>query len=194
MTWCFLWWVHLLAACVKPCGTYRSLNMMNVTLHGSIRCCIEKHVLHILIHVWLRTEVPSSPNSSDWGSNSWPPDHDSTFHVTKTPALTTWPFIAVYSVLQPQAWWRDAMHTPAVLDQVWHGGLLHREQKAGVDGNMLLRLNVTELIGGKELLRWPSISDWGTICAGVPQGSILYPLFFFLYMQHVPCSTFVKVL
>ena len=24
------------------------------------------------------------------GSNSWPPDHDSTFHVTETPALTTW--------------------------------------------------------------------------------------------------------
>ena len=27
----------------------------------------------------------------DWGSNSWPPDHDSTHHVTKTPALTTRP-------------------------------------------------------------------------------------------------------
>ena len=24
-----------------------------------------------------------------WGSNSWPPDHDSTFHVTEMPALTT---------------------------------------------------------------------------------------------------------
>ena len=30
----------------------------------------------------------------DWGSKSWPPDHDSTFHVTETPDLTTshqWP-------------------------------------------------------------------------------------------------------
>ena len=27
----------------------------------------------------------------DWGSKSWPPDHDSTFHVTEMPALTTWP-------------------------------------------------------------------------------------------------------
>ena len=26
-------------------------------------------------------------------SNSWPPDHDSTFHVTETPALTTWPSV-----------------------------------------------------------------------------------------------------
>ena len=31
--------------------------------------------------------------SPDRGSNSWPPDHDSTFHVTETPALTTWPSV-----------------------------------------------------------------------------------------------------
>ena len=30
---------------------------------------------------------------SDQGSNSWPPDHDSTFHVTETPALTTRPSV-----------------------------------------------------------------------------------------------------
>ena len=29
----------------------------------------------------------------DWGSNTWPPDHDSTFHVTGMPALTTWPSV-----------------------------------------------------------------------------------------------------
>ena len=29
----------------------------------------------------------------DWGLNSWPPDHDSTFHVTETPALATWPSV-----------------------------------------------------------------------------------------------------
>ena len=29
----------------------------------------------------------------DWGSNSWPPDHDRTFHVTEIPALTTRPSV-----------------------------------------------------------------------------------------------------
>ena len=29
----------------------------------------------------------------DRGSNTSPPDHDSTFHVTETPALTTWPSV-----------------------------------------------------------------------------------------------------
>ena len=28
-----------------------------------------------------------------WALNSWPKDHDSTFHVTETPALTTWPSV-----------------------------------------------------------------------------------------------------
>ena len=28
-------------------------------------------------------------------SNSWPPDHDSTLHVTETPALTTWPSVTL---------------------------------------------------------------------------------------------------
>ena len=27
------------------------------------------------------------------GPNSWPPGHDSTFHVTEMPALTTWPSV-----------------------------------------------------------------------------------------------------
>ena len=31
----------------------------------------------------------------DLDLNSWPPDHESTFHVTKTPALTTWPSVTV---------------------------------------------------------------------------------------------------
>ena len=34
------------------------------------------------------TKVPPNP-----GSNSFPPDHDSTFHVIKMPAITTWPSV-----------------------------------------------------------------------------------------------------
>ena len=30
---------------------------------------------------------------SDMGSNSWPPDHDSTFYLTELTALTTWPSV-----------------------------------------------------------------------------------------------------
>ena len=47
-----------------------------------------------LIQVLLRTDVLQlRPNQ---GSNLWPPDHDSTVHVTETPALTTWPSVTLY--------------------------------------------------------------------------------------------------
>ena len=32
----------------------------------------------------------------DWGSNSRPPDHDNTLHVTETPSLTTRPSVTVW--------------------------------------------------------------------------------------------------
>ena len=43
-------------------------------------------------HVQLRTEVLSTQSS-----NSRPPDHDSTFHVTETPALTTQPSVTIWT-------------------------------------------------------------------------------------------------
>ena len=38
----------------------------------------------------------------DWGSNSWPLDHDSTFYVTETPALTTRPSVTLPIHIQCQ--------------------------------------------------------------------------------------------
>ena len=43
-----------------------------------------------MVQVQLRTEVLTQV-WPDQGLNSWPPDHDSTFHVTEAPALTTCP-------------------------------------------------------------------------------------------------------
>ena len=37
------------------------------------------------------------------GSNSWPLDHDSTFHVTETPVLTTWPSVTSFHVTEMPA-------------------------------------------------------------------------------------------
>ena len=50
-----------------------------------------------LVQVRLRTEVLRTP-SHDRGSISWPPDHDSTFHVTKTPALIAQPWVTIHTV------------------------------------------------------------------------------------------------
>ena len=45
-----------------------------------------------LVQVRLRKKYYASQLQADWGSNSWPPDHVSTFHVTGMP-LTTRPSV-----------------------------------------------------------------------------------------------------
>ena len=52
--------------------------------------CESLCLLICLVQVQLGTEVLFQP---DQGSNSRPPDHDSTLHVTEMPALTTRPSV-----------------------------------------------------------------------------------------------------
>ena len=47
--------------------------------------------LCVLVQVRLGTEILHPRVRPDQGSNSWLPDHDSSFHVTETPAVTTQP-------------------------------------------------------------------------------------------------------
>ena len=68
-------------------------------------------------------------------------------------------------------------------DRVWHGGLIFKLERCGVSGN-LLSLSRKFLMGRKQrtVLNGKSFS-WGDISAGVPQGSILGPLFFLVYIN-----------
>ena len=51
------------------------------------------YIINILVQVRHRTEYYAPQVKSKWDSNSWPPYHDSTFHVTETPVLTTRPSV-----------------------------------------------------------------------------------------------------
>ena len=63
-------------------------------------------------------------------------------------------------------------------DRVWHDGLIYKLKRCGVSGK-LLSLIQSFLKGRKQrTVLNGKCSNWGDISAGVPQGSILGPLFF----------------
>ena len=58
-------------------------------------CCewsSSEHLLSVILSVWFKYDFGQKYHvpqvQPGWGLNSWPPDHDSTFHVTETPITT----------------------------------------------------------------------------------------------------------
>ena len=94
------------------------------------------------VYFWFKYDLGQKYHASqvrpDWDSNSWPSDHDSTVHVTETPALTTRPSVmqlcifARSCVLIYDQWaWSSAFNSHPCVIFYYHNKEYTEEERTG---------------------------------------------------------------
>ena len=71
-------------------------------------------------------------------------------------------------------------------DKVWHDGLLYKLESFGISGNLMKLFHSYLNNRQQRVVLNGQYSKWAPILAAVPQGSILGPLLFLIYINNLP--------
>ena len=78
-----------------------------------------------------------------------------------------------------------SLDASAAFDRVWHCGLLHKLKSKGITGKLYDWFNSYLSDRFQRVVIKGQFSEWIKILAGVPQGSILGPLLFLIYIDDI---------
>lgn len=77
------------------------------------------------------------------------------------------------------------MDIPKAFDKVSHAGLIYKLKSVGVSGDLVKLINHFLNNRFQWVLLNDQTSDWLPVKGGVPQGSILGPMFFLIYINDI---------